>query len=121
MEGRAPDCADIFKDKRRHEIRGKRNHIDYLVCNNEATLLWMINLGCIDVNPWNSRIYAPDKPDFIAIDLDPTETQKNKFDLSKLIKTSMAAKQFCDDHQLKAFAKTSGKTRNAFFYTLLRV
>ncbi len=73
MEGRQPDCADLFTDERRHAAAGKRKFIDYLVCNNEATLLWMINWGCIDVNPWNSRMQSPDQPDYIVIDLDPSE------------------------------------------------
>jgi len=115
MEGRQPDCADIFIDKRRHEASGKRNQIDYLVCNNEATLLWMINIGCIDINPWNSTIYHPEQPDFIAIDLDPSETEKRKTDPAKLLETAMAAKEYCDARKLKAFAKTSGKTGMHFF------
>jgi bifunctional non-homologous end joining protein LigD len=52
-----------------------RDEIDYLVCNNEATLLWTINLGCIDVNPWASRTWSADTPDYITIDLDPTAAQ----------------------------------------------
>ena len=52
---------------------GKRNIIDYLVCNNLPTLIYMINLGCIDVNPWNSTTASPDHPDYIVIDLDPTD------------------------------------------------
>ena len=77
MEGRQPECSRVFTDQRRHEVKGKRSTIDYLVCNNEATWLWMINLGCIDINPWNSRIKAPDFPDFIAIDLDPSDDDQS--------------------------------------------
>jgi bifunctional non-homologous end joining protein LigD len=115
MEGRQPDCGAIFEDQRRHEAKGKRNKIDYLVCNNEATLLWMINLGCVDINPWNSRISGPDKPDFIAIDLDPTTVNDSKVDLKKLLNTALAAKEYFDSKKIKAFAKTSGKTGMHFF------
>ena len=115
MEGREPDCAKIFEDKRRHEIKGKRSQIDYLVCNNEATLLWMINLGCIDINPWNSRIGKPDYPDYIAIDLDPTQPDERKISLEKLLDTAMAAKEYFDKNKMKAFAKTSGKTGMHFY------
>jgi bifunctional non-homologous end joining protein LigD len=115
MEGRQPSCANIFPDKRRHEAKGKRSQIDYLVCNNEATLLWMVNLGCIDINPWNSRIQSAENPDFIAIDLDPSPNYRNEFDLEKLVLTTIAAREFIDKMNLKAFAKTSGKTGMHFF------
>jgi len=105
MEGREPACAQIFTDKRRHETAGKREYIDYLVCNNEGTLLYTINLGCIDVNPWMSRMQQPDKPDFINIDLDPSDE-----DFSKVIEVARAAKQVLDNYRLKSFIKTSGKT-----------
>lgn len=51
--------------------------IKYMLCQNEATLIYMANLGCIDVNPWNARIGSLDKPDYIVIDLNPSG--KNDF------------------------------------------
>jgi bifunctional non-homologous end joining protein LigD len=105
MEGRQPDCANIFSDTRRHKKTGKRDQIDYLVCNNEPTLLYTINLGCIDVNPWMSRTSNIEEPDFINIDLDPSD---NKFE--KAIEVAQVAKEVLSKHKLKAFPKTSGKT-----------
>lgn len=110
MEGRQPECADIFSDKRRHKAEGKRAVIDYLVCNNEATLLWMINLGCIDVNPWSSRTTHPLLPDYLIIDLDPSEKERSTKGLQMLQHSAMATKEYCDRLGLKAFVKTSGKT-----------
>jgi len=115
MEGHQPECAKIFTDERRHPVKGKRAKIDYLVCNNEATLLWMINLGCIDVNPWNSRISTPDMPDFIAIDLDPSDDDDHHTGRPKLIETAMAVKEYCNQRNLVAYVKTSGKTGIHFF------
>jgi bifunctional non-homologous end joining protein LigD len=115
MEGRQPDCADVFTDIRRHQKAGKREKIDYLVCNNEATLLWMINLGCIDINPWNSKSTTPDYPDYIVIDLDPTVKDAKDRYLDKLLDTALATKEYCDKQKLKAFAKTSGKTGMHFY------
>lgn len=105
MEGRQPDCAEIFTDKRRHEKEGKRNIIDYLVCNNEATLLYMIDIGCIDINPWMSRIQQPEQPDYVNVDLDPSDE-----DFKKVIQVAQAAKQVLEEYKLKSFIKTSGKT-----------
>ncbi len=105
MEGRQPECADIFSTKRKHPKPGKRSVIDYLVCNNKSTLLYLINLGCIDINPWTSRQQDYLHPDFIIIDLDPSDE-----DFTKAIIAAQACKQFFDEHKLKAFVKTSGKT-----------
>jgi bifunctional non-homologous end joining protein LigD len=105
MEGRQPPWADLFSIPRKHKRKGKRAIIDYLVCNNEATLLYMINLGCIDINPWTSRTADYLHPDFIIIDLDPSDN-----DFKKVVETGRAAKQYFDQHKLKAFPKTSGKT-----------
>ena len=105
MEGRAPHWAEIFIDKRKHAKKGKRDVIDYLVCNDEATLQYLINLGAIDVNPWTSTTASPDQPGYIVIDLDPSDD-----DFKKAIETANAAKDFFDQYQLKALSKTSGKT-----------
>ncbi len=45
--------------------------VEYIVCNNRETLGYLINLGCIELNPWNNTIDFPDKPDYLIIDLDP--------------------------------------------------
>jgi len=110
MEGNQPKWAKIFSTPRKHPKKGKRNKIDYLVCNDEATLLYMVNLGCIDINPWTSRIENYLKPDFIIIDLDPTDE-----DFKKVITTALAAKEIFDKLKIKAFPKTSGKTGMHFF------
>lgn len=105
MEQRQPDCADLFTTARKHRKAGKRAVIDYLVCNNVATLLYTINLGCIDVNPWTSTTNNSLHPDFIIIDLDPSDG-----DFKKAVHTANAAKEFFDKHKLTAFPKTTGKT-----------
>lgn len=105
MQGKQPAWAKVFSTKRKHAKKGKRNIIDYLVCNDEATLLYMINLGCIDVNPWTSRIDNFLEPDFIIIDLDPSDD-----DFKKVIETTLAAKKVFDYLKIKVFVKTSGKT-----------
>ncbi len=103
-EGRQPSCAEIFTAVRKHKKRGKRDVIDYLVCNNTATLLYTINLGCVDVNPWTSTVGNPLRPDFVIIDLDPSDG-----DFKKAIETARAAKAFFDENKIRACLKTSGK------------
>jgi bifunctional non-homologous end joining protein LigD len=105
MEGRQADCCDIYTTERKHKKEGKRDTIDYLVCNNRAALLYMIDLGCIDVNPWSSTTDNPNYPNYIIIDLDPSDN-----DFNKAIETAKAAKEYFDGYKLKSFIKTSGKT-----------
>jgi bifunctional non-homologous end joining protein LigD len=47
--------------------------IEWVICNDRSTLLYLTNLACIDQNPWMSRIGSLEHPDFALIDLDPTE------------------------------------------------
>jgi len=105
MEGMVPPFVDVFSTKRKHEAEGKRSVIDYPVCNSLASLLWLVNLGCIDMNPWNSRTVSPLTPDYITVDLDPSDN-----DFGKAIATAKAAKGWFNKHKLKTFIKTSGKT-----------
>jgi bifunctional non-homologous end joining protein LigD len=105
MEGMEPEYSSIFSTQRKHKKKGKRYVIDYIVCNNLPTLIYLVNLGCIDINPWNSRTTDPLHPDFIAIDLDPSDN-----DFSKAVHTALAAKDYFSKLKLIAFVKTSGKT-----------
>jgi bifunctional non-homologous end joining protein LigD len=105
MEGRAPSWADLFNIERKHKKKGRRDIIDYLVCNQLAALLYVINLGCIDINPWTSRTNSFEQPDYIIIDLDPSD-----YDFNKVVEVGRAAKEFFTENRITAFAKTSGKT-----------
>lgn len=119
MENRQPECSTVFSDERRSKETGKRNQIDYLVCNNKETLLYMIDLGCVDLNPWASKFQQPDHPDQIWLDLDPTidpELPENKrrpaeaAGFKKAIKVALAAKEILNAYGLRTFVKTSGQT-----------
>ncbi|WP_348825080.1 DNA ligase D [Flavobacterium aestuarii] len=77
--------------------------IDYLICNDKATLLYMANLGCIDVNPWNSTIKKIDNPDWAVIDIDP-----EKDDFVEVVKTALAVREVMDNFDAECYCKTSG-------------
>ncbi len=97
----APDWAETYlyhsdaDDKDRH----------YLVGKDEATLLYMANLGCIEMNPWSSTAQKPDHPTFCIIDLDP---DNNSFD--QVIEAAQVTKQILDDMGVPSYCKTSGST-----------
>jgi len=86
------------------ESSGK--YIDYIVCNNKATLAYINNLGCIEINPWHSTLQSPDKPDYAIIDIDPSV--KNNYD--QVVETALAIKAVLDKAGAVGFCKTSGAT-----------
>jgi bifunctional non-homologous end joining protein LigD len=116
----APEYADVFKVK-----SGSNNKvIDYIVCNNKATLLYLVNLGCIEMNPWNSTTKYPDKPTWIVIDIDPSK--KNSF--PEVVDTALATKMILDKAGVKGYCKTSGASglhvyislKNKYDYTTVK-
>jgi len=54
-----------------HPIDHERRTVDFVLVQDTATLLWVVNLGCIDLNPWYARRDAPEQPDWLMLDLDP--------------------------------------------------
>ncbi|HEX5654082.1 MAG TPA: non-homologous end-joining DNA ligase [Chitinophagaceae bacterium] len=78
--------------------------IHYLVCNNVNSLLFIANLGCIEMNPWNSVISKLDRPDYLVIDIDPSE----KNDFEQVIEVALATREVCEKLGIAAFCKTSG-------------
>ena len=77
----------------------------FLVCTNEASLLYIASLGCIEMNPWSSRTETPDNPDWCIIDLDP---DKNTFD--QVIEAAGVTKKILDAMGVPCYCKTSGST-----------
>jgi bifunctional non-homologous end joining protein LigD len=78
---------------------------EFLVGDDEATLLWMASLGCIEMNPWFSRVQHPDNPDYCVVDLDP---DKNTFE--QVIQTAQEVKKILDAIGALGYVKTSGST-----------
>lgn len=100
VKDKAPDWADTFP-----YTTSEGEHKEYLLGNDEAALLWMASLGCIEMNPWFSRSQSPDNPDYCVVDLDP---DKNTFD--QVIQVAQMVKQVLDQMEVPCFAKTSGST-----------
>jgi bifunctional non-homologous end joining protein LigD len=113
------------------------NIINYIICNNKETLLWLANLGCIEMHPWYSRIKdfelcqkrndilyeqkcGLNFPDFIVFDLDPyiysgledkgQEPEYNHKGFSAAVGVAYLLKDLFDDLGIESFIKTSGKT-----------
>ena len=102
----AGEDAPGFVKRRKIFSESANKDIDYIICNNKATLAYLNNLGCIEINPWNSTIKNLDKPDYLIIDIDPSE--KNSFE--QVIETAIAFNKILDKAGATAFCKTSGAT-----------
>ena len=83
---------------------GEKKIIDYALVNDELALLWMANMGCIDLHAWSSRVDKPDRPDWVMFDLDPSEgaTFEDVVEVARLVKETL------DLLELESFPKTSG-------------
>lgn len=101
IAGKFPDWLATH-DYENKTIEGDKK---FLVCEDEASLLYMANLGCIEMNPWNSRAADPDHPDWSVIDLDP---DTNSFE--EVIETAQVVKTVLDKAGIKGYPKTSGST-----------
>jgi bifunctional non-homologous end joining protein LigD len=82
----------------------RKKWIEAPVVNDEDALLWMVNMGCIDLNTWYSRVDRPDRPDFVLFDLDPSADVGFK----ETVEVALIVKAALDALGLESFPKTSG-------------
>jgi bifunctional non-homologous end joining protein LigD len=101
VTGKIPGWIKTFPYYSEADAREK----NFLVCTDEASLLYIASLGCIEMNPWSSRTESPDHPDWCIIDLDP---DKNSFD--QVIEAAQVTKKVLDAAGVNACCKTSGST-----------
>ena len=101
MGGKVESWLKTFK--RYSENNGEPK--DFLICTNAASIIYMANLGCIEMNPWHSRVQTALYPDWSVIDLDPGEIS-----FEKVIETARMVKEILDSLQIPSFPKTSGST-----------
>jgi bifunctional non-homologous end joining protein LigD len=102
MRGKLPEWMQTHEDF--SESTGKK--IEYLVCSNEASLIYMANLGCIELNPWLSRSASWQQPDWCLIDLDPDKG--NTFE--QVMEVAKVVKEVLDAIGATAAVKTSGSS-----------
>jgi bifunctional non-homologous end joining protein LigD len=91
-------------DTERVYSESNKKEISYLVCSNAATLIYIVNLGCIEINPWFSRVGSIEHPDYLVLDLDPDD-----LDFNYVIKAALATRQVLEKADIPSFPKTSGK------------
>jgi bifunctional non-homologous end joining protein LigD len=88
-----------------HVVTHDNRSIKYLLIPDEKTLLFAVNLGCIDFNPFNSRIQKLEYPDYVILDLDP---ENISFDA--VVETAQVIHELLASHDIPCYCKTSGAT-----------
>jgi bifunctional non-homologous end joining protein LigD len=85
---------------------GSGRTADFPVVTEAASLAWIVNLGCIDLHTWHCRVDDVEKPDYMLIDLDPSEGNP----WSSVRQIALVVKEVMDELELPSFPKTSGAT-----------
>jgi bifunctional non-homologous end joining protein LigD len=85
------------------EAPRRRKWIEAPIVSDEDALLWMVNMGCIDMNTWYSRVDKPDRPDFVLFDLDPSPDVSFK----ETVQVALIVRAALDALGLVSFPKTS--------------
>src|ERR1041385_2469149 len=101
---RVPAHADFVDEQ---FVRFPSGHSTvFAVVDNAAALAWVVNLGCIELHTWHSRIDDIERPDYLLIDLDPSEGNPWEF----VREIAVVVKDVMDELGLASYPKTSGAT-----------
>jgi len=90
--------VDIYSESNKEDLH-------WLVGGDLDSLLYMVQLGCIEINPWSSRVQHLEKPDWAIIDLDPEGVT-----FKDVIAVARTVKEVADEWRIPVYPKTSGKT-----------
>jgi bifunctional non-homologous end joining protein LigD len=85
------------------EAPRRKKWVEFACVNDELALLWMVNMGCIDMNTWYSRVEKPDRPDFVLFDLDPSPG----VGFRETVQVALLVKAALDAFGLVGYPKTS--------------
>jgi bifunctional non-homologous end joining protein LigD len=105
----APDWLDTLI----LQSESQKGEIRYLLCQDEASLIYIVNLGAIEINIWNSTTAHLHHPDYMVIDLDPLNCP-----FKDVIKTSLGVHEILQQIQMPHYVKTSGATGLHIFVPL---
>jgi bifunctional non-homologous end joining protein LigD len=99
-----PDWIGRFKYRSTSRQTREKRTLHYPLVNDDLALLWMANMGCIDMNTWYSRVDRPDRPDWVLFDLDPSPD----VGFPEVVRVALLIKEVLDALGLVGLPKTSG-------------
>jgi bifunctional non-homologous end joining protein LigD len=88
-----------------HPREGGSRLVDFPLVNSPEALLWMVQMHCIDVNTWYSRVDKPGRPDYVVFDLDPPDEPDG---FAQAIEVAHLIRGLLDELDLAGYVKTSG-------------
>ena len=94
------------------------NVIDFPVVNDLASLLWVVNLGCIDLNQWYARCDDVDRPDYLHFDLDPVK--KGGVTFRKVLDAALVVRDALATLGMKPLVKTTGSAGAHLYVPIVR-
>jgi bifunctional non-homologous end joining protein LigD len=92
------------REFRTHPREGGSRLVDFPLVNTPEALLWMVQMHCIDMNAWYSRVDRPDRPDFVLFDLDPPDGDA----FAHTVRVAHLIRAALEELDLRAYVKTSG-------------
>jgi len=95
---------------------GSGSSIDFPIVRDVASLLWMVNLGCIDLNPWYATCDDIERPDFLHFDLDPVKPAT----FEHVLETALVIRGLLDAIDVPSFAKTTGSRGMHIYVPIVR-
>ena len=99
-----PAWIPTFSYRSTSRATREKRTLRYPLVNDELALLWMANMGCVDMNTWYSRVDKPASPDFVLFDLDPSPD----VGFPEVVEVALLIKEVLDALGLTGFPKTSG-------------
>jgi bifunctional non-homologous end joining protein LigD len=88
-----------------HPREGGSRLVDFPLVNSREALLWMVQMHCIDMNAWYSRVDKADRPDYVVFDLDPPDEPDG---FAQAIAVAHLIRELLDELDLPGYVKTSG-------------
>ena len=86
-----------------HPRDGGARQVDFVLVNSRDALLWMVQMNCVDMNAWYSRVDKPERPDYVVFDLDPPDDA-----FANAIRVAHLVREALDELDLRSYVKTSG-------------
>jgi bifunctional non-homologous end joining protein LigD len=84
---------------------GESRLVDFTLVNEPAALAWMVQMNCIDMNAWYSRVDKPERPDYVVFDLDPPGSRSG---FTQAIRVAHLVREALEKLELRSYVKTSG-------------
>jgi bifunctional non-homologous end joining protein LigD len=86
-----------------HPREGGARLVDFALVNSRDALLWMVQMNCVDMNAWYSRVDKPERPDYVVFDLDPDDDA-----FENVIRVAHLVREALEELDLRSYVKTSG-------------